>query len=113
MGIYRKLEKILLSILNRLWACFIMIHEWKNIFRKRHLYHNVQLTQEQKKQIDEFFKANYGKEVPYLWHRLYQSYTGRFDSQYIPEYIFSTKLEPRQNKRIDALPYANKPSSCV
>lgn len=108
MNLYRKLEKIILDILNWLWVWFILIHEWKNILKKRNLYKDVKLTFEQKKQIDEFYKENYGKKVHYWWHRLYQSYTGEFDYRYIPEYIFSTKLEPRQNQRADVLPLENK-----
>ncbi len=108
MKVYRILEKLLLKCINYIWNIFIMIHEIKNVLKKYKLYKNIKLTKFQKKQIDEFYKKHYGKKIRYLWHRLYQSYTGNFDYRYIPEYIFSTKIEPRNNKRIDVLPFENK-----
>lgn len=48
------------------------------------------------------------EKISYKWHRLYQSYTGKFDYMYIPEYIFTTKIEPKSNYRIKVLPYENK-----
>ena len=108
MGIYRKIETILLRICEWFWITFITIHEYKNIFKKRHLIKKVSLTDEQKHQIDEFYLKNYGKKIPYWWHRLYQSYTGKFDYKYFPEILYSTKLEPRFNKRIESLPFENK-----
>ncbi|MDD3747062.1 MAG: sugar-transfer associated ATP-grasp domain-containing protein [Anaerostipes sp.] len=108
MKLYRSLENMLLNLIQWLWIRFITIHEYINIYKKRNLYKNVKLSDIQKKQIDEFYIENYGKKVPYLWHRLYQSYTGKFDYKYIPEIIFSTKLEPLGNKRLEVLPYENK-----
>lgn len=108
MEIYRKIEKSILLMINWIWKMFILIHECKNIFGKRKLFKNVLLNSEQKEQINSFYKKNYGKTIPHWWHRLYMSYTGKFDCQYIPEYIFSTKIELRQNRRIDVLPFENK-----
>ena len=108
MDIYRRIEHAVLTFLNWIWKVFIIIHECKNIIKKRRLYKNVQLTTEQKKEIDYFYKKNYGRKIPYYWHRLYTSYTGEFDYRYIPEYIFSTKLELKRNRRIDVLPFENK-----
>lgn len=36
------------------------------------------------------------------------SYTGKFDYKYIPEYIYSTKLELLQNRRLNVIPFENK-----
>lgn len=108
MGLYKKIERLFLAILNWIWKVFIIIHEYKNIFSKRKLFKDQKLTIEQKNRIDEFYKANYGKKIPYWWHRLYMSYTGKFDCQYIPEYIYSTKLELLQNRRLSVLPFENK-----
>ena len=107
-GIYVKLEYVLKTIINRIWIIFITIHEYKNIWKLRKIYKKVTLSKEQKKQIDNFYLQNYGKKISYKWHRLYQSYTGKFDYKYVPEYIFTTKLEPKANKRIEVMPYENK-----
>ena len=65
MELYRKIEHFLLGILNWVWKCFILIHEYKFIFSKRRLYKNVILSSEQKRQIDNFYVENYGKKIPY------------------------------------------------
>ena len=108
MRLYNIIEAILLACIRAAWKGFIMIHEILNIWHKRKLIGRVTLTPEQKKQIDEFFLENYGKRVPYWWHRLYQSYTGKFDAQYLPEYIFSVRMEPRTNTRDRVFPLEDK-----
>ena len=108
MKVYRLLEGFLLKCINAIWKLFILIHEYKNIFKKRKIFKNVKLTREQKNQIDTFYKENYGKKIKYWWHRLYMSYTGKFDYKYLPEYIFSIKMEPKVNNRVRVLPFENK-----
>ena len=68
--------------------------EIKNIKNKRKIYETVTLTKKQEKEIIDFYRKNYGKKIDTRWHRLYQSYTGKFDKKYFPEILFSTKLEP-------------------
>ena len=108
MKLYMILEKIFLSILYFFYDFFVRIHEIKNIFSKAVIYKNTKLTEEQKRQIDEFYIENYGKKISYRWHRLYTSYTGRFDYKYFPEYIFSTKFGKIGNRRLEVLPFTNK-----
>ncbi len=105
MRIYKLFERFFLWCIRKTWFFFILIHELKNIFKKRHILSKVKLTDSQKKEIDEFYKENYGKKVYYWWHRLYQSYTGNFDAKYFPEYIFSLWLD---NDILKAQPYSNK-----
>lgn len=108
MKLYLICERIMKSLISWIWKAFVSIHEYKNIFSKRDLVRRVKLTEQQKKQIDEFYVKNYGRKVPYWWHRLYQSYTGRFDHQYIPEIIYATQIEPKTNSRMETLPYEDK-----
>ncbi len=103
MRIYKWFDDFFEKIISLLWYMFIWIHEMKNIYQKRNIYKGIKLTKDQKQQIDKFWEKNYGRKIPYLWHRLYQSYTGKFDVNYFPEYIFSLKLEPRYNN----MKYAN------
>ncbi|MCQ2354290.1 MAG: hypothetical protein MJ102_04200 [Clostridia bacterium] len=67
--------------------------------RRQRLIDTVTLTPEQESQIDALFKENYGKTMPHDWHRLYQSFTGRFDASYFPEILFSSKFELMMNPR--------------
>jgi len=69
------------------------IGEYVNILKKRNLIKKVTLTPQQKRSIDELWTKNYGKRIPYYWHKLYTSYTGVFDVNYFPEIYYSTILE--------------------
>lgn len=66
------------------------------------------LTQEQKNKIDKLFTENYGKTIPYDWHKYYSSYTGIFDEKYIPELIFIPEIEQKFVPRDYAQVFSNK-----
>ena len=55
------------------------------------------LTKEQKKQIDDFYKANYGKKIPYNWHKEYYAISGKFDYRYFPELLYILDFERIMN----------------
>lgn len=65
--------------------------------RRVAIYSSVQLTPEQKKQIDDLFSVHYGMKVPYTWHRHFTAFTGRFDPRYIPETLFIPEYERYMN----------------
>lgn len=48
------------------------------------------------------------EKISYRWHRLYQSYTGRFDPYYFPEIIYSLKLEAKYIRRNNVLSFSDK-----
>lgn len=79
-----------------------------NIKKKKKLIESVVLTDEQKKEIDDFFKEHYGKKIKHHWHRLYQSYTGIYKKEYFPEYLLSTVYEPMVNPVMSSVVLGNK-----
>lgn len=97
MGVSRSFDRFTTKLNEFLRRKLVAYSEHKNIKRKQTLIDKVSLTEEQEKQIREFFKKHYGKAVPTSWHRLYQSYTGNFCKDYFPEILFSTRLEPMMN----------------
>ena len=58
----------------------------------------VTLTLEQEKAIDKFYKENYGKKIPYIWHKTYTAYTSKFDVQYFPELLYIPEFEHYMNQ---------------
>jgi len=56
------------------------------------IYEKKELTQEQKKQIDAFWKP-YTKHICYKWHEFFYSITGVFDPKYVPEDLMLTDIE--------------------
>lgn len=63
--------------------------------RRQKLLNDVVLSTDQKNAIDSLYAKNYGKKIPYDWHRLYTSFTGNFDPRYIPELIFIPEIQEK------------------
>lgn len=89
-----KIKNIILNLIEKRHYFMLYLHEIKNIRKKKNLYKNVKLTKDQINEIDEYYVLHYGKKISKKWHRLYQSYSGVYNKKYVPEIIFSTKLEP-------------------
>ena len=99
MGILEKERRFLRRMINFSYCIGQYYGEKRKIKDKRRiaLLQKVNLTSEQVEMIDSFYTKNYGKKIPYNWHKLYQSYTGKFDEQYFPEILFSSDYEPTVN----------------
>ena len=65
--------------------------------RRRAVVKGFELTREQKREIDAFYRENYGRRIPYDWHRYYSAHSGVFCAQYIPEFIYNTYFERYMN----------------
>lgn len=97
MGLVSTIEKKTNDANVWLRSRLVRFSEKQNIRRKRSLIDTVHLSHKQEEEIKSFYKTYYGKEIPTTWHRLYQSYTGEYHVDYFPEFLFSTKLEPKVN----------------
>jgi hypothetical protein len=96
--LYRKFISGLEQIPAGVTTLKVWIGEWYAIFRKRKIYCHIKWTRAQQKEFDTFWKTHYGKKISSRWHKLYQSINGIFNVAYIPEIIYTTKLEPKGNK---------------
>lgn len=65
--------------------------------RRVEIYSSVELSNEQKAAIDKLYLDNYGKKIPYTWHRHFTAYTGKFDVNYFPEMLYIPEFERFQN----------------
>ena len=84
------------------------IAEWVAIFRKAPLYKHVKWTNEQIREFNDFWKKNYGKKISNRWHKLYEASNGVHRVDYLPEIIYSTKLEPSINNYSYCKVFADK-----
>ena len=90
-------------IFHRLWRLaerYYTNEYFYNIFEKDDFKRNV-LTDEQKLEIDNFYKKNYGKKISYDWHNLFKNYSGKFDVKYFPinvfiEFLYSLNITSEQ-----------------
>lgn len=73
------------------------IAEWIAILRKYPLYKHIRWTAEQKKEFKQYWKRVYGKKISSRWHRLYEACNGVHRIDYMPEIIYSTKMENKLN----------------
>lgn len=75
------------------------IGEWIEIFNMSFKLpiKNTPLSKEQKKEIDDYWKKEYGHKISKFWHRKYFAYSGKFDVKFFPEILYTTKLEPLMN----------------
>lgn len=67
--------------------------------RRKEIYTKTDLSKKQKESINKFFKENYGKKVPFTWHKYYTSFTGNFDVRYIPEMLYIPEFEFFENSK--------------
>lgn len=68
----------------------------------------VELSESQKRAIDDFYVENYGRKIPYTWHQYYTSFTGRFDVRYFPERMYIPRFERYVNPPAYANVFGNK-----
>lgn len=69
--------------------------EMRNINKKEFLWSRIELSNEEENCIKTYWKEISGQDISTKWHRLYQSYMGKFNIAYFPEILYSTKLEKK------------------
>lgn len=67
--------------------------------KRKAIWSGVHLNREQEEAIDSFFEKNYGRRVPYWWHRYFMAYTGKFDVRYMPESLSIPEIVPLFNPK--------------
>lgn len=55
------------------------------------------LTPSQKQEVQAFYKKHWGEEINLKWHEYYYHVNGIFSPEYIPTYIYYTKICPKFN----------------
>ena len=95
----KKIKNILYNISDNLYRLHLKNNEIKKYKKKsrKKIYEKVKLTKKQKKAIDDIYITNYGKKIPYTWHRHFTCFTGNFDESYFPELLFIPEFERYEN----------------
>ena len=66
------------------------------------------LSAEQKREIKQFYKENFGVDVNLKWHEYYSSVNGIYSPEYIPTYLYYTKICPKMNVPKQMAMYSDK-----
>lgn len=82
--------------------------EWVAIWRKKPLYKHIKWTKEQKAEFKTYWKTAYGKKISNRWHKLYEACNGVHRVDYMPEWMYSVKLEKRWNDPHYSAVFSNK-----
>ena len=56
------------------------------------------LSEAQTRGIDDFYLENYGRKIPYTWHRHNLAISGNFDVRFFPELLFIPEFERYMNQ---------------
>ena len=80
--------------INKLRICELKKYKDK---RRRNIYKKIKLNATQKREIDDIYKVNYGHKIPYIWHRHFTAFTGKFDKYYFPELLYIPEFEYFEN----------------
>lgn len=100
MSVLHKIKIITLDTYDR----FRMNKKRKGEIRKYNnprrvaIYSEINLTNDQKKAIDDLYVNNYGEKIPYVWHQHFTAFTGDFDVNYFPELLFIPEFEHFMNQ---------------
>lgn len=69
----------------------------------------VPLSQAQKEEIKQYYRDNFGeKDVNLKWHEYYSSVNGIYSPEYIPTYLYYSKIYPKMNREKWASMYSDK-----
>ena len=68
----------------------------------------IELTKEQKQEIQDFYVPLVGYEVPTDWHRYFYARTGLFSVKYIPTSLYRLELTGRLNQLPWCVPFSDK-----
>lgn len=105
-----RIHELLYGLDSRYTCLKDMKNEKKKIAdsRRKRLIETFTLSDEQMKEIDKFYKTNYGRKISYDWHRLYASFTGSLDVKYVPELLFIPVIEKKFVSREYAKVFSDK-----
>ena len=99
MNIKRKIRTFISDSTDYILMINSRRHEIKKFKDKRRkdIYSRVYLPMNKKKDIDNLYIKNYGKTIPYVWHKYYTAFTGNFDKYYFPELLYIPEFERFMN----------------
>lgn len=105
--IYRNYINFLESLPARQQYMKMYIAERLALKRKKHLTKPINWNKKQNKEFEEFWKNNY-KGIRNDGHKLFESFNGQFNADYMPDFLYATKVEYALNDYKYANIYSDK-----
>lgn len=106
--IYHFLRLLIKKILINIEKRKIYYYEKLEILRKSKIINSVDISKNQIKDFNKYWRKYYGRKISVSWHKLYTYFNGVFIIDYFPDILFSTLLEYKLNDRELSIFYSNK-----
>lgn len=78
------------------------------LFKKRRLVNEVKWDDDTNSEFNAYWTGAYGKKIKSSGHKLYESINGVHQKDYMPDFLFATKVEPFFNSYSYAKLYSDK-----
>lgn len=108
----RKMYRSIISFLEKLIVSFeinkMRISENIALIKKRKLLKEINWSKSTINAFDEYWKKHYGKTIKQCGHKLYEAINGVHHKDYMPDFLFATKVEPFFNPYFYAKLYSDK-----
>ena len=108
IAILRNNEKRISNQITKLRERLWYEEDINNIRKKLLQCEGTPLSQEQKKEINAYWKKLIGKEIPTYWHEYFYSRNGEFSVRYVPTCVYHSSLVYRLNMRPLTMAYTDK-----
>lgn len=108
IAILRSNEKRISNQITKLRERLWYEEDINNIRKKLRQCDVTPLTQEQKKEINAYWKKLIGNEIPTYWHEYFYSRNGEFSVRYVPTCLYHSSLIYRLNMRPLTMAYTDK-----
>lgn len=106
--IYKAILSIFDTIVVSLEINKMRIAERYALLRKSKLYKDIQWSKENKKEFDSYWKVHYGRKIISRGHKLYEAINNTHHKDYMPDFLYATKVEPYFNPYFYAKLYSDK-----
>ncbi len=96
-NLYKGLKNYLNKSGERFHYDVTTLAEVRSVVKRKNIYKDVKWTSDQKKEFNQYWEYHYGRKIYSGWHKIYESINNQFCVQYIPEMLFTTKIERLMN----------------
>lgn len=94
------------------------LNKLKYLKEKQDHFHNIEkmrkgflieaLSSTQKKEIQQYYNSHFGRSISLKWHEYYKSVNHLYSPEYIPTYLYYTKIYPKLNDTRMMVVYSDK-----
>ena len=97
MGLYKSVNSVISSVSRFLYLKRIKFGEMSYIKKKKRFYVTNFWSDEENKKYEDYWVKHYGKVFSKKWSLMYSKISGVFNESYIPQMLYTYRVEPTVN----------------